>query len=166
MLQFLRGQVFLLACFTFISIQLFSQSSEIRQNNVPCVCRTGYNQCRVTTLFMSCCSCCEPGTTCDTWSFLGFCGCGCENSTSSRYLYIDIFKQFLGFLDQQEIYIPGINIKFEELVKGLEVIDSKDARYVVPDAAGLAEFIQYYKQEIQGLSGEAQRMIKEFIGEK
>ncbi|HPH84094.1 MAG TPA: hypothetical protein PLC48_01495 [Ferruginibacter sp.] len=91
-----------------------------------CTCLPGNSICSADATFMSCCICCQAGSSCGSWTAFGFCACKCENtgtgsgSTTSSTIrnirfYGGKYSEFINYLDLNKVPTS----KLKELAKNV-----------------------------------------------
>jgi hypothetical protein len=95
-----------------------------------CACLPGYSVCKAESVFMSCCMCCEPGSSCGAWTAFGLVGCRCEKTattgTAKIWFYPNKFDAFLSFLDKYRIDRGELSALVEKTLEGTTLYEVRD----------------------------------------
>lgn len=136
----------------------------VGSGNTSCTCQEGYTICQASSLFMSCCTCCQPGNSCGAWSAFGLCGCGCNKVTQGSSkgevrFYKEKYVIFLRSLQELGYNTTALSnyaesITLNRLAKTLDVAGVKLVYYSYKDAEidSLSGFSDYHIKIMKELS--------------
>lgn len=129
-----------------------------------CTCQPGQTVCQADGGLMSCCTCCQRGSSCGAWSGFGLAGCSCENtshvssyggyggfgSTANVILYKAATEKYIGHLKGNGIDVSKIQQAYDGLITGLKTqIDNERGEFVNPSPASATKFGDIYFAEME-----------------
>lgn len=142
----------------------FAQESNKAASTVPgagngnCNCKPTQSVCYAEAFFMTCCTCCQAGMSCGSWTAFGLAGCGCANAAKGDVkpeirLFVNRLDDFLSYLEQNRVpndnlvSLTGAAKANHKSVAG----KTPDADYINLENAELQQFTDGYLAEIRGL---------------
>ncbi|MDB5201839.1 MAG: hypothetical protein JWQ27_1248 [Ferruginibacter sp.] len=140
-----------------ISTLSYAQTAGRLEGTATCTCQPGYTICQASSLFMSCCTCCQPGSSCGSWTAFGLCGCICESTSSKRgsevKFYSEKYDAFMDYLDRNNVASADFRVYANTAKAGklLKTGDAGTANYVVLSAEDNKAFSDQYIADMKRL---------------
>lgn len=132
-----------------------------------CTCQGSESLCSANAMFMSCCTCCQPGSSCGSWTGFGLAGCACEDTQPSKNNQLILnpvkFQDFLAFCDENRIPTQDLrnnlyNVCSEEDIKRLR----EGGRPIeVPDDV-VVDFANHSRRVMESFAPEQQDIINRY----
>ena len=160
--------------FTIISLAGFSQQSNLASGSgTTCSCQPNYTVCQASALFMSCCVCCQPGSSCGSWSAFGICGCGCESTGTfaNITLYPNKYGEFMTYLEKNNISTVKLREYFSVVISGSPLFkgDTPQNDFImITDYTRVRVFTDAYQNDLRNLvkNSEVSNLVNTFLNKK
>jgi hypothetical protein len=160
---------FIIVC----SFVVFGYQSYASSN---CSCQPGYTKCTADGGLMSCCTCCQPGSSCGGWTAFGLAGCSCESTGTTKAhgysnqsnlsTYMTAFASFTVHLNRNGMNTDNINNALNEMTAGLDIEkDPIRGDIVHPTAERATKFSEVYFAEIERFRSDEtnKKIIDEYL---
>jgi hypothetical protein len=155
----MKKVLIVLATFLSSNLIIAQTTSKVAAN---CTCQPGYTVCSADATFMSCCTCCQAGSSCGSWTAFGLAGCKCENTAtgnksvinSTVKFYFNKYNDFMNFLDKNKISSTSFRnfAAPPQLNKTINRGATTDQDYIVLEGDELKSFTDAYISDMKILS--------------